>query len=81
MRSETHRGLICVGLRVGQGTALLAPVLGLLVFWLFAFKPAVTLYIVVTGLAVALLKVVEQARLSVEIEEIVRRTLYGKQTH
>jgi len=80
-RSETRRALTQWGLRAGQWASFLAPVLGLLVFWFFAFKPAVTLYVLIVGLAIVLPKVVELRRLSFDIEEIVRRHLHGNHAH
>lgn len=67
VRSETRRGLIRLGLRAGEWAAFLAPVAGLLVFWLLPFKPAVTLYVLIAGLGIVLLKVVELRRLALEI--------------
>jgi hypothetical protein len=66
---------------MGQWTTFLAPVLGLFVFWLFAFKPAVTLYVFIVGLGIVLLKLVELRRLSFEIEEFVRRKRHEYHTH
>lgn len=77
----TSQGLLQLGVRAGQWAAFLAPALGLLVFLLFPFKLAVTLYVLITGLAVALLKVIELRRLSFEIEEVLRRKLNGNYTH
>lgn len=65
--------LIALGLRVGQWTAFLAPLLGLLLFRLFPFKPAVTLYVVIVGLGMVLLKRVELTQLSFELKETIRR--------
>lgn len=76
MRTEVRRALMPLGLSVGQWAALLAPILGLLVFWLFAFKPAVTLYVLVVGLGMVLLKIVESSRLSFEVEELLRRKVH-----
>lgn len=80
-RPETHRGVIALGFRLGQWVAFLAPVLGLLVFRLFPFKPAVTLYVVIVGLGIVLLKVIELTRLSCESEEIVRRKVHEDYSH
>lgn len=66
---------------MGQWAAFLGPVLGLLIFRLFAFKLAVTLDVFIVGLGIVLLKVVELARLSFEIEEIARRRLHEYHTH
>lgn len=74
MRSETRKGLIRLGLREGEWAAFLAPVVGLLVFWLLPFKSAVTLYVLIAGLGIVFLKVVELRQFSLEIEEIMRRT-------
>jgi hypothetical protein len=68
-------------LRVDQWAAFLAPVLGLLVFWLVAFKPAVMLYALMVGLGMVLLKVVELRRLSFEIQDIARRKVHDYYTH
>ena len=59
----------------------LASVLGLLVFGLFDFKPAATLYAFVVGLALVLRRVLEPVRLSFEIRETVRRHLDGYHAH
>lgn len=77
MRRGTTRAVIALGLRAGQWAPFLAPVLGLLVFWLLPFKPAVTVYVLIVGLGIVLLKVVELNRLSFEINEFLRRTLHG----
>ena len=55
LRAETRRALISRGLRMGQWVAFLAPVLGLFVCWLLAFRPAVMLYALIVGLGVVLL--------------------------
>ena len=81
VRPDTRRAVISMGFRVGEWASFLAPILGLVVFLLFAFKPAVTLYVLITGLAIVLLKVVEQNQLSFEIEEMVRRKVNGYYTH
>lgn len=80
-RRETRRALTQAGLRVGQRMTWLAPLLGLLVFGLVDFKPAVTLYAVVIGLAVLLSHVLEQVRLSLEVQETIRRYLHGNHAH
>ncbi len=69
------RGLIRLGLSIGRWVASLAPVAGLILFWSLPFKPAVTLYVVVVGLGIVLLEVVESARVSLEMEDIVRRQM------
>jgi hypothetical protein len=81
MRPETQRASIAVGLRMGQWVAFLAPVLGLLVFRLFVFKPAVMLYVFIVGLGIVLLKLVELRRLSFEIKDIARRKWHEYHTH
>lgn len=81
MRPETRHTLIALGLRVAQWSAFLVPILGLLVFRRFAFKPAVTLYVVIVGLGMVLLKRVELTRLSFELKESVRRTVNDYYTH
>lgn len=81
MRPEIYRGLISLGLQVGRWAAFLALVLGLFVFWLFAFKPAVTLYVFIVGLGIVLLKLVELRRLSFEIKDIARRKVHEYYTH
>jgi hypothetical protein len=75
LEAEIPGALFSLGLQVGRWVFFLAPVLGLLVFWLFPFKSAVTLYVAIVGLGIVLLKVVELQRLSFEIDEIVRRKL------
>lgn len=80
MSPKTCRILIAWGLRVGQWAAFLALVLGLFVFWLVAFKPAVTLYALIVGLGMVLLKVVELAQVPFKIEEIARRKLHDYYT-
>jgi hypothetical protein len=45
VKGEPRRALIRLGFEVGQVVAFLAPVLGLLVFWFFVFKLAVTLHL------------------------------------
>jgi len=77
LEAEIPRALIALGLQVGRWVSFLAPALGLLVFWPFPFKPALTLYVAIVGLAIVLLKVVELQRLAFEIDEIVRRYLDG----
>ena len=81
VRPETRRALISLGLRMGQWVAFLAPVLGLFVFWLLAFRPAVTLYALIVGLGIVLLKLVELRRLSFEIKDIARRKVHDYYTH
>jgi hypothetical protein len=81
MRPKIRQTLIAWGLRAGQWAAFLAPILGLLVFRLVPFKPAVTLYVFTVGLGMVLLKVVELARLSFELKEIVRRKVYEYDTY
>ena len=63
-------------LQVGRWASFLAPVVGLLVFWLVPFKPAVTLYAGIVGLGIVLLKAVESAWLSLEMKEIARRQVH-----
>jgi hypothetical protein len=81
VRPEPQRALMTLRLRVGQWTAFLAPILGLLVFRLVAFKPAVTLYAFIVGLGMVLLKRIELTRLSLELQEIVRRKVHEYDTH
>jgi len=78
---ETRRTLIALGLRVAQWSAFLAPLLGLLLFQLFPFKPAVTFYVVIVGLGMVLLKRVELTQLSLELKETIRRKVDGYYTH
>jgi hypothetical protein len=66
---------------MGQWAAFLAPVLGLFVFWLVAFEPAVTRYVVIVGLGIVLLKLVALRRLSFEIQDIARRKVHEYDTH
>jgi hypothetical protein len=66
---------------VGQWTAFLAPILGLLVFRLVAFKPAVTFYVLIVGLGMVLLKRIQLTRLSLELQEMVRRKVHEYDTH
>lgn len=80
-QTEIPRALFSLGLQAGPWAAFLAPALGLVVFWLFPFKPAVTLYVLIVGLGIVLLKVIELSRLSFETEEIVRRYLHANDTH
>jgi hypothetical protein len=65
--------LVDLGFKVGAGLSYLSPVLGLAAFWLLSFKPAVTIYAVITGLAYALLKWIGLRRLSLELDEILKR--------
>ena len=81
MTPETRRTLIALGLRVAQWSAFLAPLLGLLLFQLFPFKPAVTLSVVIVGLGMVLLKRVELTQLSLELKETIRRKVDGYYTH
>jgi hypothetical protein len=81
VRPETQRALITLGLRVGQWSAFLTPILGLLVFGLVAFRPAVTLYVGIVGLGMVLLKRIELTRRSFELQEIVRRKVHDYDTH
>ena len=81
VRPETRRALTALGLRVGQLTAFLAPILGLFVFRLVAFKPAVTLYVFIVGLGMVLLKRIELTRRSLELQEMVRRKVHAYDTH
>lgn len=78
---ETRRPLIALGLRVAQWSAFLAPLLGLLLFQLFPFKPAVTFYVVIVGLGMVLLKRVELTQLSLDLKETIRRKVDGYYTH
>lgn len=73
--------LVRAGLRVGEAATVLAPLFGLLVFALADVKPAVTLYAVAVGLALLLRHRVDQARLSFEIRETVRRYRNGFHAH
>jgi hypothetical protein len=81
MRRARRRTLIRLGLQVGQGVALAAPVVGLLVFALVSFKPAVTLYALVVGPGLVLRHALEPARLRFEVQETVRRHLDGHHAH
>jgi len=64
-----------LGFKAGSVVACLSPVLGLALFWWFPFKPAVTFYVLISGLAYALLKWIELARLSLELDEVVAKKL------
>jgi len=81
VRRESRLPLIRLDSGWAQGVSFVAPVFGLLVFALVPFKPAVTLYAVIIGLAVVLSKALEPARLSAEITETVRRYLHGTDAH
>jgi len=65
-----------MGFRVGTVLSCLSPVLGLAVFWWLPFKPAVTFYVLISGLAYGLLKWIELRRLSLELDEIVKGRYY-----
>lgn len=71
--TQTRLVLAHLGFRVGASISCLSPVLGLALFWWFPFKPAVTFYILISGLAYALLKWIELARLYMELDEIVAK--------
>jgi hypothetical protein len=73
--------LIRLGFGVGQAVAFAAPVVGLLVFALVSFKPAVTLYALVVGLGLVLRHALEPVRLRFEVQETVRRHLHGHHAH
>lgn len=62
-----------VGFKVETAISCLSPVAGLAVFWWLPFKPAVTFYVLISGLAYALLKWIELARLSADLDEILRK--------
>lgn len=62
-----------MGFTVSRVVSLLSPVLSLGVFWWLPFNPAVTLYVLINGLAFVLLKVLELRRLDIELDEIVHR--------
>lgn len=81
MSGERRRALVRRGLQAAQVVAFLAPILGLLAFWFVAFRLALTLSVSTVGLSIALLKVVEAARLRLEIDEIVRRTVHEHYAH
>lgn len=70
--APTRRALILWGLKAGSVVGCLSPVLGLGLFWWLPFKPAVTVYVLITGLAFALLKWIEFRRLSLELDEILK---------
>lgn len=65
------------GLRIGRWVGFLAPVAGLLVFWVLPFKAAVTVYAVIAGLAMVLQSLVEEAHTRRLIEEIKRREVHA----
>lgn len=81
MTREARTHVIDLALGVAQWAAFAAPVLGLLVFWVVPFKPAVTLYALIAGLGVVLPKAVDLVRTSREIEEIARREVYEYYAH
>ena len=55
---------------------LLPPIAGLLIFWWMPFKAAVTVYALIVGLGMALLPVVDEARMRRQIREIARRQVH-----
>ena len=73
--TQTGWALAQLGFKLGAIISCLSPVLGLAVFWWFPFKPAVTFYVLISGLAYALLKWIKLARLSLELDEIVTKKL------
>lgn len=73
--APTQRALILWGLTAGRFVACLSPVLGLAVLWWLPFKPAVTLYVLINGLAYALLKFIELRRLSIDLDTILARQI------
>jgi hypothetical protein len=75
--TQTAWVLAHLGFQVGATFSYLSPVLGLAVFWLLPLKPAATIYVVITGLAYALLKWIELERLSAHLDEILRRRELG----
>ena len=64
------------GLVAGRWVAFVAPVVGLGVFWLLPFKPAVTVYAIVVALGMAFGSVIEEARMRHEIKAIARRQVH-----
>jgi hypothetical protein len=80
VKSDSHRTLIRLSLGVGQRVAFAAPVVGLLVA-LVPFKPAVTLYALVVGLALVLRHALDPVRLALEVQETVRRHVHGHHAH
>lgn len=70
--TQKARALVHLGFQAGTALSCITPVLGLAVFWLLPFKPAVTIYAVITGLAYALLKWIELRRLSLQLDEILK---------
>jgi len=77
MSGRRGDGIVRAGLRVAEAVAVLAPLLGRLVFALVDFKPAVTLYAVVVGLALLLRHGLDRVQLSFEIRDTVRRYCDG----
>ncbi|MGH7773468.1 MAG: hypothetical protein ACREQA_14685, partial [Candidatus Binatia bacterium] len=73
--SRTGKALLRLGFQVGGAIGYLSPVIGLGIFWWLPFKPAVTLYVLINGLAYALLKFIELRRLSMDLDEIVTRQI------
>lgn len=61
-----------LGIKAGSVVACLSPVFGLAVFWWLPFKPALSVYVLISGLAYALLKWIELRRLSLELDEILK---------
>lgn len=61
--------------KVGSAVGCLGPVIGLGVFWWLPFKPAVTLYVLIGGLAFALLKFIELRQLTMDLDEILKREI------
>lgn len=69
---RTGPTLLRLALKSGGVVACLSPVVGLAVFWWLPFKPAVTLYVLINGLAYALSKFIELERLTMELDEILK---------
>lgn len=69
--AQTSLVLVRWALTAMRLIACFVPVLGLGVFWWLPFKPAVTLYVLITGLAFVFLKWIELAKLSFDLDQMI----------
>lgn len=76
--AQREGSLLRFGFSAGNTVSCLSPVLGLAVFWWVPFKPAVPVYVIITGLAYALFQWIELARLSLDLDEIVTKAISHK---
>lgn len=76
-----HQGSASPVVRMGQWgrscAGFLPSVGGLFVFWLFPFRPAVTVYVVIVGLGMVVHQVIEDAYLWRRIQKLVRGEVHG----